>query len=365
MSAPEASPFLHTVVPYLATADGLAIDAVLALSARHMAERERSWRLAATNLECKALSSLRMRLGLIWTQGTGSQPDVCLAMMIFCLLEIINARDRKWVVHLKGARSLVRTMNVTTNSSRPLDELTAFTNMFFAFQDVIGRTACGEEPIFGSEYWHAEDTAVNAWLGCSPALVSIVCDITELSREKLRLKDLDLEHKSAILEDRLESLRQAIRQPDDKDLRKSADVKHVAAQVYLHCALHGSRPGTPLTRELVANILRCVLSFIRAGKGAGLLWPLFVAAVELDPLDDCYDGPSGTVIHGRSFVLGALGHLAQTSLSNTVKAKQVITQVWHARDDACAEASSTASCEARSNDWEHFVAPVSHSISLA
>ncbi|KAK5112559.1 hypothetical protein LTR85_011251 [Meristemomyces frigidus] len=364
MSAPEASPFLHIVMPFLTTSPGLAMDAVLALSARHLAKSERSWQLVATNFECKALGSLRARLNRVGVDGASSSPDVSLAMMIFCLLEIINASDSKWVVHLKGARSLVRAMSASTTCSLASDELTAFTNKFFAFQDVIGRTACGEEPIFGSEYWHADDNTVNAWLGCSPALVSIVCSITELGREKPNLQSLDLEQRSALLEHRLDTLQQVVPHHDEGYLRRCANVKHVAAQVYIHCALHGSGPRTALVKGLVSTIIQHLRAFIKAGKGAGLLWPLFVAAVELDPLDDCYtiDAPNGNnVVHGRSFILGALEHLAHTSLANTVKARQVIMQVWSARDKASDEAVDPI----HFSDWDRFVAPVSHSISLA
>lgn len=364
MSTPEASPFLYIVMPFLSTANKLAMDAVLALSARHLAKSERSWRLLATNLECKALSSLRVRLSKVGLDGASSSPDIALAMMIFCLLEIINASSSKWVIHLKGARSLMRSMQESTASSTTPDGLTTFTNQFFAFQDVIGRTACGEEPIFGSEYWHAEDNTINAWLGCSPALVSIVCSITELGRERPGLPSSEVEQKSSHLEHRLDTLQQVLPQNAEENLRRCAAVKHVAAQVYLHCALHGSGPRTALVRKLVGAILQNLLAFVQAGKGAGLLWPLFVCAVELDPLDDCYriDGIGNIrIIYGRSFILGALEHLAQTSLANTIKARQVITQVWSSRDAACGEAVEIEHL----SDWDRFVAPFSHSISLA
>ena len=95
--------------------------------------------------------------------------------------------------------------------------------------------------------------------------------------------------------------------------------------------------------------------------GAGLLWPLFVAAAELDPTNDEYAIEEySEIIAGRAFVLRALDCLAISSVTNVSKARQVITEIWQARDEAVEDVPTF-----QANDWEHYVAQRSSNLSLA
>lgn len=75
--------------------------------------------------------------------------------MFMCLYEINDNCDCRWVIHLRGSHEIIRQRRQLSfpsgqSASHPL---TSFAERFFAFQDVMGRTACGDVPLFGSDYW--------------------------------------------------------------------------------------------------------------------------------------------------------------------------------------------------------------------
>ncbi|KAF2083891.1 C6 zinc finger domain protein [Saccharata proteae CBS 121410] len=363
------SPFASLVLPFSISASSNAINAVLAVAARHLSKINRAWKPVAMQLEGKVLRNLRKRITVEDPQRIALDPEVPTIMMMLCLFEIINKCDERWVVHLKGARDLIRNRRRFLPKS-PADSLVAFSERFFAFHDVIGRTACGEAAIFGSDYWNAKDTEVDAWLGCSPELVSIVCAVTELSR--LRMQDptvstkADFAIRAESLEHQLSNLVQVVREPEDETLRRSAEVKRLTAVIYLYCALHGASPTTLLVGENVREILQHFIYFLNQGVIAGLTWPLFVTAVELDTLEDEIGTDElGQPIYGRQLILKVLDRMSQSSVANISRTRSVISQVWNARElDECSNSLPSEDLDLR-NDWERFVAPVSGNMSLA
>lgn len=151
-----------------------------------------------------------------------------------------------------------------------------------------------------------------------------------------------------------------------------AEIKILAATVHLYCALYTAGPRTQVIKSHVQNSLRGMDVLLEAKIAAGLVWRLFVAAVELDPMDDLlwHNTESGKPVYGRQLVLKMLAHFEKASIVNVSRTRDVIWKVWIARDDAmlgddsCARqvlspAASTA------GDWERSVAPVSSKISLA
>ncbi|KKY23791.1 putative c6 zinc finger domain protein [Diplodia seriata] len=386
------TPFASLILPFSVQASSTALNSVLALSARHLSKANRAWKSVAMQLEGKVLHSLRRRLMAEDPVRVALDPEVPTIMMMLCLYEIINKCDERWVVHLHGARDLIRTRrrlltdarrNSTSNSSN--NDLLNFSERFFAYQDVIGRTACGEVPIFGEDYWDASDATADAWLGCSPELVSIICSITELSRQRRSRcssssssasprypsssssrpssspssSSVSSSHDStaandtttttndpdafaleaAALENRLTAIHQLVPNArHDAALHRSAEAKRLAAIVYLYCALYGAAPSTPLVAAHVRQVLRLVHDATTTNtttttttntttttttpavstNAAGLTWPLFVAAVELDPLDDelWVDEHTGETVYGRPLVLRAFDRLAKGSISN-------------------------------------------------
>jgi hypothetical protein len=119
-------------------------------------------------------------------------------------------------------------------------------------------------------------------------------------------------------------------------------------------------------KQSVAEILDGVASLLANGALSGLIWSLFVAAVEVLPDYELnvHLSNDGTPIriHGQAFVLHALDALSDT-LTNIGRIRNVILDIWKAREHAQEPISLGGSSQG--NDWEHFVAPHCRNMSLA
>lgn len=397
------SPFASLIFPYsVSSASSSAVlEAILALSACHRARLEPTFKDTSLRLAGSVLRRLRHRLRTEDAAQVALDSETLIIMLMLCLFEIVNECDERWVIHLRGARDLIRVRRkvqlTTMGRLSGEDELAIFAERFFAYQDVLGRTACGEEPIFGEDCWASSSShgsccsreVIDPWLGCSPELVSILCEITALSRCRAQT-DLDgvdnitiaFHIPTASLEARLGTLQQNVPPTylyagggsDDIILQTSAELKRIAASFYLDCALRSAHPLLPESCMAIRQILRLVALLLEGRVTAGLAWPIFVAAVELDPLEDLDldlaipRGSTEMPRHGRPFVLYALDRMAAgSSVSNVSQTRTVIERVWQSRDmEALQEVDSTRVPKARQgqNDWERHVAPFCHGLSL-
>ncbi|KAJ0116040.1 hypothetical protein J7T55_004985 [Diaporthe amygdali] len=367
------SPFATLILPFSISKSSAVLNSILALAASHRARQDATFKPTALRLCGNVLRYLSRRMGMTDTNEIALDPETLVITMMLCLMGIIRDCDERWVVHLKGARDLIRLRRQALLSAAPQSqsslELVGFSERFFAYQDIIGRTACGEEPIFDGDFWVAHWTSNNtdAWLGCSPELVSILCEITELSRQRSRdpavaTSDHFLSQAFS-LEDRLGRLEQRVLDPEDDILQTTAELKRLSAVLYLDCAIRGAQPRSPRVTTAVTQILRLVFVLLERDVTAGLAWSIFVAAVELDPLEDLVwtmETKTSTVPrHGRNFVLFALDKMAGSSVSNISQTRSVIEKVWQSRDlDVLPDG-----CHGR-NDWEQHVAPFCHGLSL-
>ncbi|KAL1878490.1 hypothetical protein Plec18167_004564 [Paecilomyces lecythidis] len=370
-SMKESSPFAALVLPFSTVASSTLVKAIQALGACHWSKSNPSLSAIGLNLKSAVLKELRRRLAMEGPLKCSMDTEILVIMMMLCLYEIVDDCDQHWTVHLRGAKDLVafrRQREHILPSSSTRSELDAFSESFFAFQDIIGRTACGETAVFGADYWQHDEQQINAWMGCSPELVSILSTITELSRWKQRgsneNKNSSFFRQAASLENRLDNLQQLAADPTDTTLIESADLKRHAAILYLHCALYGASPSTSMVIRLVSQILNRVSELIDQGVVASMTWPIFVAAVELDPLnDDIGTNTGGIPVSGRALVLRALETMARSAVTNVTRTRAVISKVWQMRD-----MNTTSDLEGDQpdlNDWERYVAPVSNAMSLA
>ncbi|KAL1860255.1 hypothetical protein Daus18300_009309 [Diaporthe australafricana] len=350
------------------------LNSVLALAASHRARQDATYKATALQLSGGVLRYLSRRMTTADTNQVALDPETLVITMMLCLMGIIHDCDERWVVHLKGARDLIRLrrqalLSAAAPQTQSSIELVGFSEKFFAYQDIIGRTACGEEPIFDGDFWVAHGTGNNtdAWLGCSPELVSILCEITELSRQRSRnpavaTTDPFLSQAFSI-DNRLGRLEQRSLNPEDDILQTTAELKRISAVLYLECAIRGARPYSTRVGAAVTQILRLVFVLLERDVTAGLAWSIFVAAVELDPLEDLVwtaeMTTSAVPCHGRNFVLFALDRMAGNSVSNISQTRSVIERVWQSRD---MDAVSDEHCGR--NDWEQHVAPFCHGLSL-
>lgn len=376
-SRTSSSPFSRLIIPLFSFPDHEDIrKAVMALSARHRSTTDSQWYKTAMTLKGAVIASLRQRL-LAASTGSGGvvwDPQILIVMMFLCLYEIVDNCDHRWVIHLQASQDIIRRSRQIEPSRvyRDLGELTTFTERFFAYQDVISRTACGNSPLFGIEYWDSanQPADVDSWMGCSPALVKILCRITELSRMKssAQIEAREFEQQSADLEHELDMMQRPAIPPGDT-LASSAELKRKSVLLYHHCVLYDAGPSTTFVSTSVSDILKEIRDLARAGAVAGLAFPIFVAAVELSAFDDVIfcDDESGQPVHGRRLVLEMLEEVGRSSLSNISRTRAVIQKVWRARDmsldEDTAGGSKTRSNEL--NDWSLFVGPYSSNISLA
>lgn len=368
-SSTVTSPFASVILPFSLSASATLFKAIQSLGACHRSRANPSYGALGLRLKSEALRDLRRRLSDEGPLTCCADPEVLVVMMMLCLYEIVDKCDQQWTIHLKGAKDLIRLRRqqaaIAPGSKSP-DPVTVFTEHFFAFQDVMGRTACAKEVLFGSDYWKADDRHIDLWMGCSPELVSILSTITDMSRARRQLDSntarASFTMRAASLEGRLEHLVQEVGDGEDEDLASAAEAKRLAAVLYLHCALYGSCPTTPLVVDYVRRILRLVSDLLDRESLISVVWPVFVAAVELDPSqDELWSDPDSQLASGRATVLRALAAMSDSTIANIARTRAVIAQVWQARDQDLAKGPVQSEC----NDWERYVVPVSDAMCLA
>ena len=363
-------PLASVIFPYSVSQSQAVFQSLIALAACHRSRSDKSYRATALAMSEKAVRRLRFRLATEPLGEVAMDPETLVVMMILCLFEIVSQSENGWVIHLKGARDLIRLRRRLRAITDVQDkcEPVAYAERFFAFQDVIGRTACGETPIFGRDFWSTDSTQCDPWLGCSPQLVGILCSITELSSRHSIDPSIEMsfeyQSQAASLERQLEHLQQDTASSEDYLLSQCAELKKRCAELYLHCSLHGATPAMPLVKDRVCNVLDITSKLLQAGVAAGLTWPIFIAAVELCPWDESILlSNDGFEEYSRAFILRALDQLSD-SMSNVRRTRSVIEKVWAAREAHDLELVDTSCIDPR-NDWERFVAPFCGQMSLA
>ncbi|PLN81751.1 C6 zinc finger domain protein [Aspergillus taichungensis] len=377
-SSKKPSPFASIILPFCLSASSTLFSAIQALGACHRSRFDGSYRMVGLRHKAAALKGLRQRLATASVASWATDPELLAVMVMLCLYEIVDNCSRQWTVHLKGAKDFIRLRRRRQQKTLPKshdaqDSVSAFAELFFAFQDVMGRTACGEEVLFGSDYWAENERTIDLWMGCSPELASILSYITELSRTRRQLDSdsarAQFSLRAASLGTKLETLVQEVPNGEDNTLQSAAEMKRLAAVLYLHCALCGASPTTPLVASYVRRILRLVSDLLDSGSFVSMTWPVFVAAVELDPAQDELwpEYSQHAAAYGRPLVLRALATMAESTVSNVTRTRAVIAKVWQARDGDMAKGPllDASGMSANCNDWEWYVAPISTAMSLA
>lgn len=366
-SSTLSSPFASVILPFCLSASPTLFKAIQALGACHWSRFDSSHSAVSLRFKSETLRDLRRRLTVRGPVACSVDSELLVIMMMLCLYEIVDNCDQHWTIHLKGAKELIK-IRRQQPALPSQDSVSAFAERFFAFQDVMGRTACGEEVLFGGDYWQEGDRSVDSWMGCSHELASILSSITELSRSRTSISDSSRPsffERAASLEHNLNHLVQKT-DGDDQTLRSVAELKRLAAILYLQCALYGASPSTPLVIGYVRKILSMVSDLLECASLVSVTWPVFVAAVELDPLnDELWSDANGEGVHGRPLVLRALAAMAESTVSNVARTRAVIVKVWQSRDVDMLKGSAEARDPTTCNDWEWYIAPISSAMSLA
>lgn len=384
----DKSPFSCLVFPFAAcSSSSTLMQSILCLAACHRARENSAFESMALAYSGQALHLLRTRIPTLGVSHLDREThaELIVSMMLLCQSEIIRSCDERWVVHLRGARHLAQ-LRPSSSSSSPNSAMTTpermiqFAERYFAFQDVMGRTACGEEPIFGTNFWLAQQDETDLWLGCSPNLVSIISTITEMNWKYHHCAETPVDssvyrEEVSTVRRRLESLKQHTSGGLDNDddhtqvylMQAAAEAKHLAVRVYFHTALAGSSPSSPLVKCLIQQILRLTHVLLASNAKAGLTWPLFVAAVQLDKSEELEWIDQGTCSPGipyyaRPFILSALDQMSD-GLANVGRLRSIIEKVWRARE--MSEGEGYDDHGKMTSDWARFVSPFCQNMSLA
>ncbi|KAE8363920.1 fungal-specific transcription factor domain-containing protein [Aspergillus caelatus] len=355
-----ASPFTSVILPFCLNGSANGLLALQALAACYWSQSNPAHTSTAVRLKSKVLGELRRKIAADPSYTISPDPEVLVLMMMLSLYDIVDQCDKGWVVHLQGAKDIIRLRrrNLSNEMQCPV---TAFAELFFAFQDVMGRTACAKADLFGPSFWDQTDRAINSWMGCSPELVSILFSILDLSRIRPKMdtdlaQEVDFSMRAAALNRRLGSLVQVLADPEDRALQAVADLKRLACTVYLHCALYNAEPSTPIVRSLVRRIIQQLSTLLKENLIINATWPIFVAAVALDPADgDNWQDPvTGELVCGRALVLRALATMAQSTVTSVARVRSIIETVWQSRDYDLATGSSRRQ-SSQHNDWEWII----------
>ncbi|KAB8262294.1 fungal-specific transcription factor domain-containing protein [Aspergillus pseudonomiae] len=364
-----ASPFTSVILPFCLNGSENGLVALQALAACYWSQSNPVHTSTAVRLKSHVLGELRRRIVAEPSYTISPDPEVLVLMMMLSLYDIVDQCDKGWVVHLQGAKDIIRLRrrNLSNQTQCPV---TAFAELFFAFQDVMGRTACAKADLFGPSFWDQTDRSVNPWMGCSPELVSILFAILDLSRIRPKMdtdlaEEVDFSMRASALNRRLGSLVQVLADPEDRALQAVADLKRLACTVYLHCALYNAEPSTPIVRSLVRRIIQQLSALLKENLIINATWPIFVAAVALDPADgeNWPDPVTGELVCGRALVLRALATMAQSTVTSVARVRSIIETVWQSRDRDLATGSSGRQ-SSQHNDWEWYVVPLSDALSL-
>lgn len=370
-----ASPLVELVLPLIGSgSQTLATLSAMAFSARHRSLTQNEWSSTALNLKGQALSTLRESLGMADNIGNCvlQNSHVPVAMMFLCLYEIIESCDDRWVIHLKACQDFLfrrkQMASLLVQESAQERDLVSLAERFFAFQDAISRTACGNSSVFSLEYWRRTDREADdeGWMGCSTKLAGLLFKTTELGRTKGEMSAEQFESHTYGLELELARLDAGDTDPIDHLLKKSV-------KLYQHCSLRNATPTSPIVVELVHEILQSLYDLVQGAEGIsnGLAFPLFIAAAELDPFkdDEVFQNVLGNCLSGRRLVLEILQTVSGSCLFNVGRVKDVIRQIWANRDlhavsgDYGGRSGFTSTATAQ-NDWHVCVSPYCTNISL-
>ena len=197
--------------------------------------------------------------------------------------------------------------------------------------------------------------AIDALMGCSPELISLISETSDLADASQPLQDVsrslggednslkerlqDVQARRNNIERRLYTLSQLLplpspgslfvdedRQSATEELGYIAETRRLSALVYLYSRLDNVPPGCSPIDRLTGQILALIPKI--SLRSHALLWPLFVVGTM---------GIGGASQDGgdadRVFVLERLVSLQRTRrLRNVSRAKHIVEAVWRIRD---------------------------------
>ncbi|KAI2607187.1 fungal-specific transcription factor domain-containing protein [Hypoxylon fragiforme] len=281
----------------------------------------------------KALSRLRTQIGQL---ASGKPPEVCGGtsqdQIIASTIMLTFFEANSWTVHADFARSFLSSrLKDVDGLSAEQEALLYFAVTYFVSHDILaatGGTLMEAAPMVTEMCKAVDKPTVMALTGCSRDLLILISEINQIST--LIVQSGQKGHPLAIRQrrDNVERLLHQLRQeiPDcessNPEFAIIAEVKRLAAILYLYSRIDGSGPHDPHMIRVTSQIMSLVPSIsLRTHTG---LWPLFmVATLGVRPECDA----------DRKLILSRLAELQQTrQLASVKKARLIIEDVWKSRD---------------------------------
>ena len=202
---------------------------------------------------------------------------------------------------------------------------------YFAFHDILAATALpSQDPpgLWPENTLRLSNSTIESLAGCSPGLLSLIDRISRLASTEGSITTYEDRNSQR---DTIERCLFELSEPAlDLDDEKAVilETKRLAALIYLYSRIDNAGPQQPQIERLSTRVLELMPQI--AFRTNALLWPLFIVAT-LGLRPECDEE--------RLFILERLSALQDTRrLGNVQKARELIEDVWKARDLSRVEA---------------------------
>ncbi|OKL57402.1 hypothetical protein UA08_07322 [Talaromyces atroroseus] len=317
------NPYLQILLP-IAVEFAPLRNALLAAAANQLRlQHDDRFKTHAFNLKSAAMNGLRHQLSL-----EGMDWKSLATTLMLCFFDISDGCAPSWITHLNIGLHMLEELKVTTLSEA---DLKAFCQIYFVAHEVMGRTAWDAETTTGDYRWACGNSAeIDALMGCSRELLSIISQISSLAAQFRSNGDQDFASHLAIRRVLVQRLRQLDQYSpagtqNSAHLLQVAEAKRLAAMLYLEERIPVPEQSSTINIRSMGRkrLIDSIIDILRVlpATSAASLWPLFVL------------GNSQLENEGhRHFVLGRLAQLERSrKLGNIYHARRLVERKIIAR----------------------------------
>ncbi|KIW46174.1 uncharacterized protein PV06_01861 [Exophiala oligosperma] len=255
------------------------LESILALCAFHVSGPSHALRHKAR--------ALRLLNESLQTEMEGDSSAKLAACMILCVYGVFDTTDGMWMIHLRGARSLMGSVLSSDGTDKTRHEVSPFLRSWVLYHDVLGQFSQlkrdkQNDNLVNLPLSSEEKTIIVGSLGCSEELMELVACTNQLRGQARHDQNIVDQ-----IQDRLENLSQTIVVQAEKDapsaqidevrIQRTAEFYHVAALIYFRRQILRVSSLSRLIQALVESALR----LIAAMEICTSPWPLFVVACEV------------------------------------------------------------------------------------
>ena len=359
-------------------------EALVAWSSGHIATIDPSYETTALEARAIALNALAKAVSSSTTGSVSEHETNTAACLVFLTSEVCQGDRVGWWNHLLGAQHIINSARTTDTSGKVI---LAGPNAFkespegrwvlrnFAYHDVIASVTSGNPPLISATYLEGITDVVDSYLGVASEVLTFISEISSIDHTTMVvIDDPSPQEATSAAQDLTEPLSKYLaikRRLHDwrcdpstaSELAAVAYAYRSAALVYLyrrvcnfleHCR---SRGQSTYTTEYLVDMI----SSFSAGKNyqasqilshvsnipindipeSALLFPLFIAAGEVDPREE----EQVDMIRQRLRMI-----LDKRHFQNVLSALEVLEELWSRKLNT----SDKQSCVSQL-DWEEVL----------